>query len=43
MAENLTNLDSLVVIKNDIDFTCKNITKYMKNPMKKLIMKPYLV
>ena len=43
MTGNLEKLHSLVVIKNDIEFTCLNLAKYMPNPMKKLIMKPYLV
>lgn len=43
MAENLNNLDSLVVIKNDVEFTCKKLSKYIKKPMKKLVVKPYII
>lgn len=43
MTENLNKLDSLIVIKNDVEFTCKKLSKYIKKPMKKLVMKPYII
>lgn len=39
----MTKLNSLIVIKNDLEFTCKKLSKYMPNPMQKLIMKPYAI
>lgn len=36
MFENLSKVTSLSVIKNDMNFTCANFSKYNKNAMEKL-------
>lgn len=43
MSKSLGNLHSLIVIKNDMEFTCENLSKYMPNPMQKLVIKPYMI
>lgn len=44
MFQNLGDVDSLTVIKNDMTFTAKNLSKYLNNrPMKKISLTPYLL
>lgn len=43
MSENMKNLHSLTVIKNDLFFTCKNLSKFITKPMEKLVIKPYAI
>lgn len=43
MSKSLNKLHSLEVIKNDMQFTCEKLSKYMPNPMHKLVVKPYMV
>ena len=43
MCENLTDIHSLTIIKNDMNFSAKDLSTYIRNPMQKLEIKPYLV
>ena len=41
MFKYLTNVTELEINSDALDFSCKNISKYLKHPLEKLILKPY--
>ena len=44
MFQNLKQVDSLTVIKNDTYFTAANLTRFLDSrPMQKIVIKPYLL
>ena len=43
MLKNLHKLCALNIIKNDMEYNCKNMSRYITNPIHKLIIKPYSI
>jgi hypothetical protein len=43
MLQNLHKLSALNIIKNDMEYNCKNMSRYITNPLHKLIIKPYSI
>lgn len=43
MVENTVNMNSLEIIKNDLEFTGAGLSAYFSRPMKRLIIKPYVL
>ena len=43
MCQNMKKIHSLTVIKNDMNFTAKNLSKLIVEPMEKILFKPYVL
>ncbi len=43
MCESMTLIKHLEVIKDDMNFTCKNISKYMSKKVEQIILKPHYI
>lgn len=41
MFKYLPNISELEINSDALEFSCKNISKYLRHPLEKLILKPY--